>query len=322
MSAGTDFSIGVDIGGTKIAAGLIDSRGQLLSRLQTPTPTDPDAVVDSVVGLVETLREVHAVNTVGVAAPGFVSKDRAVVHHAPNIAWQDEPLRDRLENRLSLTVVLDNDANAAGWAEYRFGAAQDSSVMVMLTLGTGVGGAIVLDGSLFRGANGMAAELGHINSTLGGRRCGCGQRGCLEQYASDRALQRSISQLPVEEARALHRERDSGGAVPPTEFEDLVDREDPAAVAVIASVTNALGRACADFQAVLDPDCFVIGGGLASLGSHLLRPVERSYLDALPGGLERPRARFVQARMGNDAGIVGAADLAREATAARQRVVR
>ena len=276
-----DLSVGVDIGGTKIAAGLIDRQGHIVERVQTPTPSEPNEVIAAIAWLVETLRRNQEVSALGVAAPGFVSKDRAVVHHAPNIAWRDEPLRARLEDLLSLDVTLDNDANAAGWAEYRFGAAQGSAVMVMLTLGTGVGGAIVLDGALFRGANGMAAELGHITSTLGGRECGCGQRGCLEQYASGRALQRAIAEVPE---GALRDERDSGRAVPPSVFEALLSREDPGALAVLDSVASALGQACADFQAVLDPDCFVIGGGLASLGSHLLHPVESTYHASLPGG--------------------------------------
>jgi len=306
------LNVGIDIGGTKIAGGVVAHDGTILEQLRVPTPTDTTALADAVAEMVGELASRHPVNAVGVAAAGFIDKTRSVMIHAPNIDWQDEPLRAEFETRIGRPVTLENDANAAGWGEYRFGAGRGSQHMVMITLGTGVGGAVITAGELLVGGHGIAGELGHIRFMRGGRLCGCGQNGCLEQYASGRALQREASDIADAGGigTRLAAERNDKGVVPGKAMMRLLDEDDPGALEAVRRVATALGEACGEFQAVLDPDLFVIGGGVAALGERLLAPVRIAYETSLPGFGERPIADFAIATLGNDAGLVGVADLA------------
>lgn len=306
------LGVGIDIGGTKIAGGVVDTDGRILDHLRVATPPDTDALAQAVADMVAELASRHDVHAVGVAAAGYIDRTRSVMLHAPNIDWHNEPLREQLEALIGRPVTLENDANAAGWGEYRFGAGRGSTDMVMVTLGTGVGGAVITDGNLLIGANGSAAELGHVRFVRGGRPCGCGQSGCLEQYASGRALQRELSDIAgdggIGKRVAAH--RNDAGIVPGADLALLLDEGDEGALEAVRRVATALGEACGAFQAVLDPDLFVIGGGVAELGDALLEPTRLAYDTSLPGFGERPAARFVTASLGNDAGLVGVADLA------------
>ncbi|HWT32646.1 MAG TPA: ROK family protein [Microbacterium sp.] len=311
------LTVGIDIGGTKIAGGVVDSQGVIVEKLRVDTPTDTRHLATAVVDMVRHLAERHDIGAIGVAAAGFISKDRSTIIHAPNIAWRNEPLRDELESRLHMPVTIENDANAAGWAEFRFGAGRDNADMVMLTLGTGVGGAVVLGGELFRGGHGIGGELGHVRFERNGRLCGCGQHGCLEQYASGRALQREANDIADAGGigEALAAVRIERGTIHGEAVSRLVLAGDPGATEALRRVATALGEACGGFQAVLDPEIFVIGGGVAQLGEDLLRPIRAAYESAVPGFSDRPIATFEIARLVNDAGIIGVADLA--AAAAR-----
>ena len=306
------LNVGIDIGGTKIAGGVVADDGRIVERLRVSTPADTGALAQAVADMVSDLATRHDVHAVGVAAAGYIDRTRSVMLHAPNIDWQNEPLRAEFESRIGRAVTLENDANAAGWGEYRFGAGRGSTDMVMLTLGTGVGGAIVGDGQLLIGANGSAAELGHVRFVRGGRPCGCGQSGCLEQYASGRALQREIADIidAGEIGARLAAHRGASGIVAGRDLANLLDDGDVGALEAIRRVATALGEACGAFQAVLDPELYVIGGGVADLGERLLEPTRIAYETSLPGFGERPTARFVTASLGNDAGLVGVADLA------------
>ena len=185
------LAVGIDVGGTKIAGGVVDEKGNILATARRESPaTDTDAIEQDIEDLVIGLRADHQVTAVGVGAAGFVDARRSIVLFAPNLAWRDEPLRSDLENRLGLPVVIENDANAAAWGEFTYGAAEDVQDSLLVTVGTGVGGGIVLNGELYRGAFGVAAEIGHMRVVPGGRLCGCGNRGCWEQYASGTALVR------------------------------------------------------------------------------------------------------------------------------------
>ncbi len=202
------LTIGVDVGGTKIAAGVVDDDGHIVAQLRRETPsTDPVALVDAVAGLASELALAHDVRAIGIGAPGFIDETRSIVRFAPNLAWREEPLGDAVRKLTNLPVVVENDANSAAWAEARFGAGRDQSDVVMLTIGTGVGGGIVIGNRLFRGRFGIGAEMGHTNAVPDGRRCGCGNRGCYEQYASGRAL--------VHEARELASTSPALGWSPP-----------------------------------------------------------------------------------------------------------
>jgi glucokinase len=314
-------AIGVDIGGTKIAVGVVDNEGRIVAKTRRKTlPQDPASIDAAIADAVAELTQEHHVEAIGLAAAGFVSSDRQHVLFAPNIAWREYPLAERVSERLAgddVTVVVENDANAAGWAEYRFGVARDVRHMVMLTIGTGLGAAMVVEGTLVRGAYGFAAELGHLRVVPGGHPCGCGHRGCWEQYASGSAL--------VREARRAAREREvraarlldlAGGGVDQIQGPHVTQAAmegDELGVELLGELGEWIGAGAASLAAVLDPEMFVIGGGAIAAGDLMLGPARDAYESALPALGHRPVAPILAASMGNDAGIVGAAELAREA---------
>jgi glucokinase len=307
-------AIGLDIGGTKIAGALVDELGTIVSERRVPTPAgDPKRLDDTIVAMVEDLAAEAPVTAVGVAIPGFIDAAQSVVYYTPNLPWRHEPMREKLEQRLSMPIVIENDANAAGWAEFRFGAARLVSDMVMLTIGTGVGGAIVHNDSLFRGGFGAAGELGHLRLVPGGLPCGCGARGCIEQYGSGRALLRMANEvadaggigLPLAEARGR------SGSLTGNDVSALIQAGDAGALAALRRLGRHLGEASASLSAVLDPQMIVIGGGVAQAGDALLDPIRAAYLENLPARGYHPEPEFRIAELVNDAGVVGAADLAR-----------
>lgn len=309
-------AIGIDIGGTKIAGALVDPDGVILRSMRRPTPAgDPAAIVDVVVELVRELGDGPDIVAVGVAAAGYIDAAQSTVYYAPNINWRNEPFRDRLAERLpGVDITIDNDANAAGWAEYRFGAGRGTTDMTMITIGTGVGGAIVTGGRLFRGGFGTAGEIGHLRVVPGGHPCGCGQRGCIEQYGSGRALLRFAGEIAdaggigqgIAAARAAN-----GGTLDGAVLASLIQDGDPGALAALRELGDHLGQACASIGAVLDPQVFVVGGGVAVAGDLLLDPIREAYLAHLPARGFHPVPEFTVAQLVNDAGVVGAADLAR-----------
>ncbi|HEY5336248.1 MAG TPA: ROK family protein, partial [Mycobacteriales bacterium] len=187
------LAIGVDVGGTTVKAGLVTEDGSVSETTSSPTPTESAGrVATTIAEAVKALRDKASqdVSAVGIGAAGFVDAERATVLFAPNLPWRDEPLRDEVSDRVGLPVVVENDANAMAWGEYRFGAGRGAHTLVCVTIGTGIGGGIILGGALLRGAYGMAAEFGHQRVIPEGRRCGCGNRGCWEQYCSAGALAR------------------------------------------------------------------------------------------------------------------------------------
>jgi glucokinase len=263
--------------------------------------------------MIESLAIGRDIGAAGVAAPGFIDAAQSTVYYTPNIPWRGEPLRDRLVERLDLDITIDNDANAAGWAEFRFGAGRLVSDMTMLTIGTGVGGAIVTRDQLFRGGFGAGAELGHMRVVPDGLPCGCGARGCIEQYGSGRALLRMANAIADVGGigQALSRVRDAKGTLTGHDISALLIENDPGALAALRELGHWLGQACASLSAVLDPQLFVFGGGVSVAGDLLLDPVREAYLAHLPARGYHPEPEFVIAELVNDAGVVGAADLAR-----------
>jgi glucokinase len=310
------LTVGVDVGGTKVAAGVVDESGAVLARAKRPTPsTSPPDIADAIVSVVTGLADMHPVDAVGIGAAGFVSADRSTVLFAPNLAWRREPLRDAVAGRLGLPVVVENDANAAAWAEYRFGAGRGEGYLVAVTVGTGIGGGIVLDGALYRGRFGIGAEVGHVRVVPDGRRCGCGNRGCWERYCSGPALVREAQELASVSATTVPRlmqlvggdvRRIDGPAVTRAAREG-----DPGAAECFAVIGAWLGQGLADLAAVLDPAVFVVGGGVAEAGEFLLGPARDRFAGALTARGHRPMAEIRLAALGADAGLVGAADLAR-----------
>jgi glucokinase len=310
------YAIGIDIGGTKIAGALVSEAGAIVRMLKRPTPAgDPTAIVDNVVELIRELGDGEDVVAAGVAAAGFVDVTQSIVYYAPNINWRSEPFRDRLSQRLpGFDITIDNDANAAGWAEYRFGAGRGARDMTMLTIGTGVGGAVIVDGHLLRGGFGAAGEIGHLRVVPGGLPCGCGQRGCIEQYGSGRALLRYANEIADAGGigLGLAEAREASGRLDGTNVATLLSNADPGARAALRELGSWLGQASASIGAVLDPEIFVFGGGVAAAGEQLLEPIRESFLSSLPARGFHPEPSFAVAELVNDAGVVGAADLARE----------
>jgi glucokinase len=309
-------AIGIDIGGTKIAGALVDEFGAILREERRPTPigpNQPSAIVDVVVSMIASLSHGADVTAAGVAAAGFIDAAQSTVYYAPNIAWRNEPFREKLEARVDLPVIVENDANAAGWAEFRFGAGRLVSDMVILTIGTGVGGAIVSNDRLFRGGFGAGAKIGHLRVVPGGLSCGCGARGCIEQYGSGRALQRMAGELADAGGigQALADVRARTGTLSGEDISALIDGGDPGARAALRQLGDWLGQACASLAAVLDPQLFVFGGGVAQAGELLLDPIRAAFLENLPARGYHPEPAFRIAELVNNAGVVGAADLAR-----------
>jgi glucokinase len=312
------LAIGVDIGGTKVAAGVVDESGQILDRRRAATPSktlSAQAVEDAIASVVLDLAASYDVVAVGIGAAGFVDADRSTVMFAPHLALRGEPLRDAVAARVGLPVVVENDANAAAWAEWRFGAARDETHLVCVTLGTGIGGAILVDGALQRGRFGMAGEFGHIQVVPDGHRCACGNRGCWEQYASGNALVREARALAGADsplaAGMLARVGGDPSRITGLEVTAAAMDGDAAAVELLAEVGRWLGIGLAGLSAALDPGTFVIGGGVSEAGELLLGPTRDAYRRTLVGRGFRPEARIARAELGNDAGLVGAADLAR-----------
>jgi glucokinase len=308
------YAIGVDVGGTKIAAGVVDGSGTIISRVECPTPASPGAIDRAIADLVLGLRTSYGADRVGVAAAGLVSSDRAVVMFAPNVHWRNHPIAQNIRDLVGpgVSVTVENDANAAAWAEYRFGSLGDDNLL-MLTIGTGVGGGAIVDGRVMRGAYGAAAEVGHIQLVDGGIRCGCGQKGCFEAYGSGTALERmgreALQLDPVRSTR-LRALASSPTSITGSAIALAASEGDPLSIELIDTLGWWIGRGAASLVAVLDPSVIVVGGGVASVGDLLFTGIERGLGEHLTGRDNRPRARILPARLGNNAGLVGAADLA------------
>jgi glucokinase len=271
--------------------------------------------MDVIADAVRELSAGHHAVAVGLGAAGFVDAARSTVLFAPNLAWRDEPLRAAVERRVGLPAVVENDANAAAWAEARFGAGRGEDYVVVLTVGTGIGGGIVVDGKLLRGRFGVAAEIGHINIVPDGRRCGCGLQGCWEQYASGRALvQEAFEVANASPAQARDLLTLAGGkpeAITGPMITEAAIAGDVAALGCFDELGRWLGRGMAQLAAILDPGVFVIGGGVSAAGDLLRERVLSSYRKHLTARGHRPIADIRIAELGPEAGIVGAADLAR-----------
>ncbi|GAA5161968.1 ROK family protein [Ornithinimicrobium tianjinense] len=313
------LTIGVDVGGTRIKAGLVAGDGSLRATRVRDSPGDSaEAVAQAVVDVVGDLRSAAGdteVAGVGVAAAGFVDHAEGVVLFAPHLPWREEPLRDRLSALLDLPVGVDNDANAAAWAEHRFGAGRGQDEMVMITLGTGLGGAHLAGGRLQRGRHGLAGEYGHMVVVPDGRDCPCGRRGCWEQYASGTALRRAgRAALATGGASAEALLGACGGMASRLQGEHVTRAAlagDLLSVGLLAETGRWLGLGLANLAAALDPACVVVGGGVIEGGELVLGPAREALTAGVPGAGRWPVPEVRSAALGNSAGLIGAADLVR-----------
>lgn len=295
----SELAIGIDIGGTKIAAGVVDRTGRIVERAQASTPIESrDTLLGAVIELARELAADHLVAAVGIGVAGLVDPTGAIVRSASHLPLRDDPLGSDVAAALGLPVVVDNDANVGGLAELRLGAARGVNDALLVTVGTGIGGAVIVGGRVYRGWQGSAGEIGHLIVDRDGRPCPCGSHGCWEQYGSGRALMRAAASAGFEVAHG-------------SEVTAAAMAGDERALDVLAEIGGWLGVGIASLAAVLDPEVIVVGGGVSAAGDQLMVPVIASFRENLSARGKRPEPRIVPAALGPDAGLIGAAELAR-----------
>jgi glucokinase len=311
------YTIGVDVGGTKVLGGVVDESGTVVKTARRDTPREGgSALTQAIADVAKELMAEFTIDSVGVSAAGFVSSDRKTMLATPNIAgWNGVDLDYQLTSLIGLPVVIENDANAAAWGEARFGAGRGKRHMLMLTVGTGIGGGIVVNGELYRGAFGTAAEIGHIRVVPEGHLCGCGARGCFEQYGSGNALMRhvreAIAASPDIARNLLSRGDGTLEGLTGKAITDAARDGDAVALAAFNTTAQWLGAGIASLAVVLDPECVVIGGGVIDAGEILLKPTREALERSMPFAGKHPYPEIIGAQLGNEAGLVGVADLAR-----------
>jgi glucokinase len=316
------LTVGVDVGGTSVRAGLVDATGEVLDTSRAPTPHSDDALEDAIVGCIGELSGRHPVAAVGLALAGFIDADRGLVRYAPHLSWRDAPVAERIAARVATPVVVEHDANAAALAERRYGAAAGGRVVVFVALGTGIGGALLLDGKLYRGAHGVAPELGHLRLVPDGRPCACGKRGCWERYCSGTALATTAMEMLASGTNAATNSvlaRDAAldpGRVTGQRVASAAREGDKLARRAVADMGRWLGEGLALVADVFDPELVVIGGGVSASSPLFLDEAREHYASIVTGAGNRPLARIRTAQLGDAAAVVGAAELAREQVAA------
>ena len=308
------LAIGVDVGGTKIAAGVVDDGGLVLEQQRVRTPgDDPAALQAAIVVLVKDLAERHAVTAVGLGAAGFVDADRTTVTFSPHVSWGGQPVAQGLQDKLGLPVTIENDGNAAAWAEYSFGAGAGVPDQLMVALGTGIGGGLIVGGQIHRGGHGMAGEIGHLGLVPDGRQCECGRRGCFEEYASGSSLERMAREAAADGSAPTLLELADGDpeAVTGAHVTELARAGHHEGTRLFEQLAEPLGLGIASLVAILDPTLVVLGGGVSEAGEFLLEPTRPALERELSGRGHRPVPELRLAALGNDAGLIGAADIAR-----------
>ena len=304
------FTIGIDLGGTNVAAGLVNEKYEIVARASVPTDParDYDKIVSDMAGLVNTLVEKAGITPddvryVGIGAPGILDNERGIATDNSNLHWENFPLREKLQKYVVKPVYLGNDANVAAWAEYVGGCGKGATNFLMLTLGTGVGGGIILNGKLHTGSHNIGAEIGHTTFKAGGELCGCGNRGCIEAYCSATALikmgERAVKDHP--DSVIAKAEKINAKVIV-----DAAQAGDELGVKLFEEYTDNLAQVIASMVNFLDPDVIALGGGVANAGEFLLEPVRKKFPQYVTFS-SMQNTRVLKAEMGNDAGIIGAA---------------
>lgn len=311
------YTVGIDVGGTKVLGGVVDEHGKILMHARRDTPREGGgALTATIAEVARELTTAYSVSSVGISAAGFVSSDRKTMLATPNIAgWNGVNLDAELTEIIGLPVVIENDANAAAWGEAAFGAGKGHDHLLIVTVGTGIGGGIVVNGNLYRGGFGIAAEIGHMRVVPEGHLCGCGARGCFEQYASGSALMRhareAISATPELARNLLALGDGTIAGLTGKDITEAAQNGDAVALAAFNTTAHYLGAGIASLSVILDPTRVVIGGGVVEAGEILLGPTRESLKRHMPFAGKHPYPEIVPAQLGNEAGLVGVADLAR-----------
>ncbi len=309
------YTLGVDIGGTKILGAVVDEKGTILSKIRFPT--DPSRGLDALPEAVDQFlaEAIQPIEAIGLAVAGFVDHPSGRVAFAPNLTFSNPAVGEDLAHEYGLPVVVENDANAAAWAENQFGAGKGTRHMLMLTVGTGIGGGIIADGNLYRGNRGYAAEFGHIPVSLDGPKCNCGSRGCLETMASGRALARMAQERAAKwpDSQVLRLAGGDAEHVTGAMVGEAADTRDPFAMELLADLGRWLGVGLTGLAHAFDPEVIVVGGGVLEEGEAVLGAARDELNENFRGRVDPPGV--VSASLGNDAGVVGAAQLALGAVA-------
>ena len=309
---------GIDLGGSFTKFVLLGSDNSFEELISLPTPTDggPSEIVDMMVrGYNQLIQQAGIQSTdvsgVGVGSPGQIDRSRGILLSLPNLPGiTDFPLGSTLTNHLHLPVVIENDANAAAFGEYTCGAGKDIKDMVMLTLGTGLGSGIILDGTLLEGAHGIAAELGHMIVEPDGRQCPCGQRGCIEQYVSASSIVRNAEKVIDRNSSGFLPEVLKGqGSLTCRDIEDAWLASDSEGVQLWEEAMRYLAIGCVNICRIFDPECIVLAGGMAAAGDNILVPLKK-YITELEWDVLTSATTIAIAKLGGKAGAVGAAAIA------------
>ena len=311
---GSDLTIGIDIGGTKISAGVVDSSGNLIDSSKCSTPAEGGKeLISSVVNLVKELNKKHEIKGIGISIAALISSDYGTIVGAPNIANLSKlNFVNEIKAEFKLPIVVENDANSAMWAEFKFGNAKGLNPVMFFIIGTGVGGGLVIDGKLFKGANGIGAEFGHMCVVSNGLLCGCGSKGCIEQYASGGALIRYANEALLANPDKSEEVLSFGeGKLSGTALTKAAKAGNELALAAFSKQADWLGLACASYSLIIDPQAIIIGGGVVDAGELFLAPVRAAMRKYMPFAESHVPPKIIAAKFGNDAGLIGAADLVR-----------
>ena len=311
---GSDLTIGIDIGGTKISVGVVDSSGNLIDSSKCSTPAEGGKeLISSVVNLVKELNKKHEIKGIGISIAALISSDYGTIVGAPNIANLSKlNFANEIKEEFKLPIIIENDANSAMWAEFKFGSAKGLNPVMFFIIGTGVGGGLVIDGKLFKGANGIGAEFGHMCVVPNGLLCGCGAKGCIEQYASGGALIRYANEALLANPDKSEEVLSFGeGKLSGTALTKAAKAGNELALAAFSKQADWLGLACASYSLIIDPQAIIIGGGVVDAGELFLAPVRAAMRKYMPFAESHVPPKIIAAKFGNDAGLIGAADLVR-----------
>ncbi len=310
------YTIGIDIGGMSIKLGVVDENGKIIKQTRFVTTRDSKKAVELIAEHVNALIKdcgiiLNDICGIGMGCPGSVSSKTGVIEYLPNLGWENVPISQMLNEYFDLPVMISNDANVATLAEAVYGCAKGVNTAVMFTLGTGVGGGIVIDGKLFEGGWSRGAELGHTTLFLDGEQCSCGRRGCIECYTSATALIKQTKNAMLinkESAMWDYVKGELDNVDGRTAFE-CSKQGDKTAIAVVDRYVSYLGESLLNMFNIFRPEAFVIGGGVSGQGDYLINKV-KAYCEKFDYGYkDAPRTKILTATLGNDAGIIGAAAL-------------
>ncbi len=310
------YSIGIDIGGMSIKIGLVDDEGEIKEQVRFKTAKTAEECTSDMVENISNLLDKYSltikdVRGIGIGCPGAVSREAGEVVHLPNLGWQNFPLKKELQKHFNTEIILSNDANVAALGEAIYGVAKDYKLVVMFTLGTGVGGGMVIDNKLFEGGWSRGAELGHITLYLDGEPCTCGRTGCIERYVSATALMEQTRKAMLEDKNSSMWDYVKGDIekVDGRTAFDCSKSGDVSAIKVVDTYVKYLSESILNMLNIFRPEAFIIGGGISGEGDYLINKV-KAYCEKFDYGYKNaPRTEILVATLGNDAGIIGAAAL-------------